>query len=1155
MSVPKESQSGFAGIGWAFRFSRMLTGRARLFSAFVAGLLLIALMGPVPCKAQTAGSDPLSAQTSIVLTPGETISAEIPAKGKQTFTIAACADCFTEVIVEQMHLSMPIAILSGPGIVDPIPRFCDAGIHSVVRVLFISPKAGNYELEVHLARPSSEAVRITLAASRPATDSDRDVVAAYDALARAEGLRRATASDSAPKTISAYDQAIQLAQIIGDTRLRQKALIGKTRVYLYQLGDYTAALKTAEEAKALMENRTGSPPQSDLATDAATWKVLSSAYYFLARYPEMIDATNRSLAIYASLGDLYWGGILEGNIASVYAEIGEMQQALFAAERALDIAQQLSDLPGIAFAQATIAAIHLERGEYQAAIDADQAALEEIRIQPYPDEEGQVWLNLAEIYDELNDFERERDALERSLPLLRNSGDTASESTALSDLSLLDMRQGHWQDAEQALDQAMEIARSHQLHREQAVAFLRQAVLFAAESHRQTAANAVRNGLALTQKTGEVATSSMLLQAEGDLYARERQYKSALAAYRQAESEWSGIPNLEHAALARASIARIEMRQGEMIPARNDILEALDGFEASRRNAGGRSLRESYFASVHDFYDLAIEIAMSPRLRGAAASTTSGTAGSDNADVETWTIAERARARSLIDAIRQSSDFTTRGVPAELIDRSENVEREIGEAQQRILRLGSQDGGKAGLQEAENQLHALVVEADEIEAREREASSPSLFGVAVRPPSMATVRAQLLDSGTELLEYWAGKDSVYLWTVTAHSMHATRLCSATDLSAAVSAYRNALLAREEQPANEELAARQARIARADRELSRQAAILGKMLLPARPTSQIRRLVIVPDGLIASVPFAALRLDASAEFLIEDYELIEEPSASAAIELLSRPAPPANLDRIAVFADPVYNRLDPRLERAIASAAPQRVSITASDDRPQAQVAPIPQVFRSDADLDLASLPRLHASAMEAQSIASIASAGQVRLYLGFEATPAAVTQAPWRDFAIAHFATHAIVDSERPELSGIVLSTLNRDGTEQDGVLWLTDIYRTPMPVSLVVLSGCRTAGGKSIPGEGIASLAQAFLSSGAAGVIGTLWTVDDASAGQIIPWFYQALLQQHASAAGALRQAQLRMLAAHRPPYDWAGYVVEGNWKPRSTSIDRKTP
>ena len=127
---------------------------------------------------------------------------------------------------------------------------------------------------------------------------------------------------------------------------------------------------------------------------------------------------------------------------------------------------------------------------------------------------------------------------------------------------------------------------------------------------------------------------------------------------------------------------------------------------------------------------------------------------------------------------------------------------------------------------------------------------------------------------------------------------------------------------------------------------------------------------------------------------------------------------------------------------------------------------------------------------------------------------------------------------------------LDKESHPQDGVLWLHDIYRTPMPVSLVVLSGCGTASGKSIPGEGIASLAQAFLSSGAGDVIGTLWTVDDASAGQMMPSFYEALLHRQATVAGALREAQLKMLAAHRPPYDWAGYEVEGNWIVRPASV-----
>ncbi len=1087
-------------------------------------------MGAIPCKAQTGGSDVRSVQTPTFLTPGETVTAEIPAKGKRTFTIAACTGCFAEVLVEQMQVSMPVAILSGPGIVDPTPRFCDAGIHSVVRIPFIAPQSGNYELEIHLARPSSEAVRITLAASRPTAASDRAVAAAYDALAHAEGLRRASTSDSAAKAIASYDQTIQLAHQTDDPSLQQKALIGKTRVYLYKLGDYTTALKTADEARALMGSRAASPLQDDLVTDAATWKVLSSAYYFLARYPEMIDATNRSLALYVKLGDLYWQGILEGNIASVYAETGDMQHALSSAEEALAIARKLSDDDGISFSQATIAAIHLWRGEYQAAFDADEAALEETRIKPYPDEEGQVWLNLAEIYDELNDLERERDALERSLPLVRQSGDTASESTALEDLSMLDLREGRSREAAETLGQSMHIAQTHSLLREEAMAWLGKADLLAAEHEVPQALAAAGSGQTRAIQAGEVFTSALLLQQEGDLHARLGDAPAAMLAYRKAETAWSAIPNPEHAALARASMARLEFRSGQDAEAHDDILLALDGFEASRRNIASSSLRESFFASVHDFYDLAVEIEMRRNRTDSSAVQ------------KAWQIAERARARSMVDAVRRSTPFTMRDLPPALAEQSADIEDSIDETQRKISRLRTGGVNLAALHRAEDQLHTLVLDAEEVEAKEREAISPSLFGAASRPPSVEDLRAALLAPDTELLEYWVGARNAYLWLITSHSMRAVRLCSSAQLTLAVGAYRKALLAREENLPGEDLPAREARIGRADRELKVKAAKLGGLLLPLHPSSGIHRLVVIPDNIIASVPFSALRLGPGDGFLIQSYEITEEPSAAVAMELLSRPAAP-NREAIAVFADPVYNLLDPRLAKGRSGASTVRAAANpapAALSHPQA-AAP---VLRSDADLDLGALPRLRGSEEEAEAISSIAGADRVHLYLGFQATPAAVIGTDWSRYFIAHFATHAVVDSARPELSGIVLSTLGKDGSPQNGILWLHNIYRTPMPLPLVVLSGCRTAGGTAIPGEGISGLAQAFLSSGASAVVGSLWTVDDAAAGKMVPWFYQALFKQHLSISGALRSAQLRMLADGSPSYDWAGYIVEGNWR-----------
>ena len=503
------------------RVQHKSNGNARFLAAI---LQLVLFSGFLCAQARISIPAPALKDTPVALTTEQTMVAAIPAKETRRFTITACAGCLVEVQMEQMDLSMPMAVLSGPGIKAPIARFCDAGIHSVVRIPFVATQAADYPLEIHLARPSSGTVRVSVVSLRPETEADKDVVAGYDALASAESYRRAAAPDSAAKAIAAYDQVIELAQKMGDAPLQQQALIGKTRIYLYKLGDYGAGLKIAEEGKALIGNHpAGEAPQGDLAMDAASWKVLSSAYYFLARYPEMIDATNRSLALYTRLGDLYWQGILEGNIASVYAETGDLQRALSSAEAALRTARQLGDADGISFSLATIASIHDLRGEYQSALDADEGALNEIGQHPYPDEEGQVWMGLGEIYDELDDSERERDALSRALPLLRRSGDAASESTALSYLSSLELREGHIRLATEDLDKSMEIAVSHKLPREGAAADLGKAEILAAEHKFELAIDAADSGLKLAGQAGEAAILAQLLQEEGDLQARTRE--------------------------------------------------------------------------------------------------------------------------------------------------------------------------------------------------------------------------------------------------------------------------------------------------------------------------------------------------------------------------------------------------------------------------------------------------------------------------------------------------------------------------------------------------------------------------------------------------------------------------------------------------------
>ncbi len=223
-------------------------------------------------------------------------------------------------------------------------------------------------------------------------------------------------------------------------------------------------------------------------------------------------------------------------------------------------------------------------------------------------------------------------------------------------------------------------------------------------------------------------------------------------------------------------------------------------------------------------------------------------------------------------------------------------------------------------------------------------------------------------------------------------------------------------------------------------------------------------------------------------------------------------------RAAVFADPVFAASDPRLARPSAEGTR----------------GPGPR------------LERLRATRWEAEAVASLAPAGEVTLNLGLAASREAALAADLRDYRIVHFATHAVADLQNPELSGLVLSQVDADGHPRQGFLGLADIYELDFNADLVVLSGCRTALGKEVRGEGLIGLTRAFQYAGVPRVVASLWPVQDRATAELMTRFYRAMWRDHLPAARALRAAQrsLRHDPRYRDPYSWAGFVLQGDWR-----------
>jgi len=273
------------------------------------------------------------------------------------------------------------------------------------------------------------------------------------------------------------------------------------------------------------------------------------------------------------------------------------------------------------------------------------------------------------------------------------------------------------------------------------------------------------------------------------------------------------------------------------------------------------------------------------------------------------------------------------------------------------------------------------------------------------------------------------------------------------------------------------------------------------------------MIVVPDGPLYMVPFSLL--------LPPDVhpEIVYLPSASVLVEMRrERPESLRETMPALIIADPVFGTDDERVVTTPGRSAPTSGPL----------------------------LARLEWSRKEAQSIALLAPSSQVKMLLDFSADSSALRHGDLSQYRVIHIASHALLDTEHPALSGIVFSTVDRRGNARDGQVRLHEVYNLSLHARLVVLSACRTALGKELSGEGMIGLTRGFLYAGAQSVLSTLWSVDDYATSQFMAQFYRELWKQKRSPAEALQAAQQWMMrqSGFRSPYFWAGYSLTGEWR-----------
>ncbi|MCA1632937.1 MAG: CHAT domain-containing protein [Acidobacteria bacterium] len=194
------------------------------------------------------------------------------------------------------------------------------------------------------------------------------------------------------------------------------------------------------------------------------------------------------------------------------------------------------------------------------------------------------------------------------------------------------------------------------------------------------------------------------------------------------------------------------------------------------------------------------------------------------------------------------------------------------------------------------------------------------------------------------------------------------------------------------------------------------------------------------------------------------------------------------------------------------------------------------------------LVRLVGTREEAQQIARLAAASgrKADKWLDLEASEANIEDRDLRQYRVLHFATHGLLNAERPQFTGVVLSLVGNNETS-DGFLRTDEIFNLRLSSPLVMLSACETGLGKEMRGEGVIGLTRAFMYAGAPAVGVSLWSVADKSTAELMTDFYKNLLGKAGPPpTAAMRAARLQMIAnkKYSAPFYWAPFVLNGDWK-----------
>lgn len=959
--------------------------------------------------------------------------------------------------------------------------------------------------------------------------------------------------DQPEQAIANFQQALIIARSLSLKKAEADALSGIGAVYI-KTGRLQQAIEYFNQTLPLFR------AIGDKAGEAKMIVAIGTVYVNTGQLQQALEYFNRALPLFRAIGNKAEEVRMLIGIGEISKQSGQKQQALENFTQVLSILRSTGDRSGEAKMLVAIGAIYADTQQKQQALQYFNQALPLFRSVGNKAGEAASLAGIGAVYADTGRWQQALQYFNQASSLFKATGDQAGQATVLNAIGSTYNSLGEWQQALEYFNQALPLFKAMGDQAGQAHTLSGIGEVYADSGQMQQALEYFNQALPLFKATGNQAGEAAMLNGIGKYYFGTGQLKQALQYFNQALSLFKATGDQAGEANTLSNIALVYIPSGQFQQAREYLNEALPILQSVGDRAGEANilvgfafledsqgnlqsalthieaaikiletlrseiispqLRTSYFASKQDFYRIHVNLLMQLHKQQP----------SQGYNARALHASERARARALLELLNEANADIRQGVDPKLLEQERSLQQQLSALEKRRIQVLSGSHTPEQATDLEREYTTLLNQYQQVQDQIRLTSPRYAALTQPKPLTLAEIQQQVLDENTLLLEYSLGTNRSYLWAVTKNGMNSYELPKAAEIEQLVSQLRPLLTD----------TTKKYNIIRED--LAQISTKLSQMLLgPVAEQLGQKRLVIVSDGALQYIPFAALPVPQSASSaattappLLMNHEIVNLPSAST-LAVLRRenrgrnPAPKT----IAILADPVYSKDDSRLK------TPSTISSLQSPSLEQSALT------RSAAETGV-TFRRLENTRLEAEAILKLVPADQSLAAFDFAANLSNATSSQLAQYRIVHFGTHGLLNSETPALSGVVLSLVNEKGETENGFLRLQEIFNLDLPADLVVLSACQTGLGKEIQGEGLVGLTRGFMYAGAPRVVVSLWNVDDQATALLMSEFYRGILEKQLSPPVALRQAQQALMQQeqYQAPYYWAAFTLQGEWK-----------